>query len=74
MTKNHTKMLYGLAILLMLYHHLFCAGRLDTEYLSVLGPVLEEKLDWFCKICVAIYAFISGYGLCVSTPGKNEVK
>ncbi len=74
MTKNHTKMLYGLAILLMLYHHLFCLDRLNTEYLSVLGPVLEEKLSWFCKICVAIYAFISGYGLCVSTSGKNEVK
>lgn len=61
-------MLQGLAILMMLYHHLFITPEaLFVPYKSVLdfiSPMAEIKLAWFCKICVGIYAFISGYGLC----------
>lgn len=60
-TKQHSQVLYGIAILLMLYHHMFCIpDRLGCDYFSLLGGV-ETKLAWFAKICVAIYAFISGY-------------
>ena len=27
------------------------------------GQDVVEKIAWFCKICVAIYAFISGYAI-----------
>lgn len=72
MTKKHTQMLYGIAIAMMLYHHLFCIpSRLNCNYFSVLGNI-ELKLAWFCRICVAVYAFITGYGLCKSSPTKME--
>ncbi len=69
MTKKQSSVLYGTAILLMLYFHLFGApGLPDTEYVSVLnfaggGINLERALSWFGRICVGIYAFISGYGM-----------
>lgn len=37
------------------------------------GVPLEQIIAWFSKICVAIYAFISGYGLCKSA-NKQEYK
>ena len=65
--KDDVKILYGVAILLMLFHHLFCIPeRLNSNYISFLiidGKNIEVCLAWFAKICVAIYAFISGYGL-----------
>ncbi len=69
MTKKQSKMMYGVAILLMLYHHVFGVPEmLGCDYYSVLGwnmgsRTFEQLIAWFGKICVAIYAFISGYGL-----------
>ena len=67
-------MLQGLAILMMLYHHLFSTPEaLGIPYKSLLsfGSVnVELRIAWFFKICVGIYAFVSGYGLCRSF--KNE--
>lgn len=64
---NTTQCLYGIAVLMMVFHHLFCTpSRLAYNYIPLLGENLwyiETKLAWFCKICVGIYAFISGYGL-----------
>lgn len=70
-SKKQSTILYGIAILLMVYHHLFCIPeRLHTDYISfwkIIGiPEFERYLAWFCKICVGIYAFISGYGFCRS--------
>lgn len=70
-------MLYGVAILMMIYHHLFLDPvRLSVEYFSLLGGSmlgrsLEQNIAWFCKLCVAIYAFISGYGLYRSATGSR---
>lgn len=67
LSKRETQALHGLAILLMLYHHLFCIQtRIHVSYYSLLGRGIEEKAAWFGKICVAIFAFTSGYGLCKS--------
>lgn len=67
-SKEQSKMLQGLAILMMLYHHLFSTPEaLGIPYYSVLnfgGINIELHMAWFFKICVAIYAFVSGYGLC----------
>lgn len=67
-SKKDTKALYGIAILLMIFHHCFCIpARLNNDYISILGAKweIETKLAWVGKLCVAIYAFISGYGLSV---------
>ena len=55
--KDDVKILYGVAILLMLFHHLFCIPeRLNSNYISFLiidGKNIEVCLAWFAKICVA---------------------
>ena len=67
LNKQKTKAVYGVAVLMMIYHHLFCLpNRLDYNYTPILyinGINIEQILAWFCKICVAMYAFITGYGL-----------
>jgi len=67
-TKEQSKALQGAAILMMLYHHLFSVpDALGTQYYSLLnigGINIELRMAWFFKLCVGIYAFVSGYGLC----------
>ncbi len=74
--KEQSKMLQGLAILMMLYHHLFSTPEaLGIPYRSLLkfGDVNAElRMAWFFKICVGIYAFVSGYGLCRSLQKKES--
>lgn len=57
--------LKGIAILMMVYHHCFMTPKyyIDIpEYLQT--QTLYETLAHFCKICVAIYAFITGWVYC----------
>lgn len=66
LTKDQVKLTKGLAILFMLFLHLFC--RTDTaDYYNVYLRVGDTPLIYyfalFTEICVAIYAFCSGYGL-----------
>ena len=75
LTKKNTLMLHGIGILMMIYHHLFITG--NTWYVNkgvslfdILNPVNFGRADtfqltfaWFCKICVAIFAFTSGYAM-----------
>lgn len=63
MTKRQSAVLQGVAIWMMLYHHLYSEA---AEYES-LFPFLQadavRRIAWFCKICVGIFAFVSGYGM-----------
>lgn len=68
-------MLHGMAILMMIYHHLFISGNTwyktaGTSFFDILDPFNFGRADtaqltfaWFCKICVAVYAFTSGYAM-----------
>lgn len=73
--KHDSKLLYGIAVLSMLYHHLFCVPeRLNNDFIFSLGFISDDisiKLAWYCKLCVAIFAFLSGYGLFL-TASKYE--
>jgi len=68
-TKENTKQIKGIAILLMMAHHLFVFPErmpYDTAiqtpfFLS--GMELTELIGGFGKICVSIYMFMGGYGL-----------
>lgn len=70
-TKRDSLFLYGVAIILMVYHHLFCIpSRIQFEYFSTLDYIfpfsnfsVERNLAYFSKLCVAIFAFITGYGM-----------
>jgi len=84
--KNNTKALHGLAILMMIYHHLFLEGNNWNlgekislfDYFNFLnfgiGDTFQLTIAFFCKICVAIFAFTSGYGMYIQLDkkfGKN---
>lgn len=56
MNKKTTQMIKGIAILIMIMHH-FCA---TTLFPDLSGGFV--KFGAACKICVAIYAVLSGYG------------
>lgn len=69
LTRKDTKMLQGIAIVLMLTLHLFC--RLDWKGLFqpivfIRGIPLTYYLAQMSDCCVMIYAFCSGYGHYVS--------
>lgn len=59
-------MLKGLAILLMVIHHTFgfpsdWLKQFDFSSVSILGEPINEWIRWATKICVAIFAFVTGY-------------
>ena len=62
-TQKDSLILYGIAILLMVFHHCFCLPeRLNYDYIPVFfGFETEARLAYIGKLCVAFYAFISGY-------------
>lgn len=71
---NDSACLYGIAILLMVFHHCFCIpSRLGENYISVLGDyALEARIAWIGKLCVAIFAFISGYAFSIKAEKNKE--
>lgn len=67
-SKNMTSQAKGLAILLMVYHHLFTfPDRISSVYYSPImifnGLPLDQLIGMFGKICVSIFLFVSGFGL-----------
>ena len=83
-SKKTTSMLHGLAILMMIYHHLFINGNhwcLNEgaslfDILEFMNPYRSASMQllfaWFCKICVAVFAFTSGYGICAQLDKKCD--
>lgn len=55
MDKKTTQMIKGIAILIMIAHHFIVIPFSELPYLVTL-------FGYACKICVAIYAVLSGYG------------
>lgn len=76
-TKTHTQIAKGVAITLMMIHHLFAfPDRIqNVSYISILHfeeiPI-EYLLGDFGKICVAMYLFLSGYGLYISSSKREH--
>lgn len=60
-TKEQSTMLQGVAILLMMFHHFFLS--MDFCPFTVVHVDWVLKFAWFGKICVGIFAFVSGYGM-----------
>lgn len=60
-TKKQSVMIQGIAVLLMMYHHFFLnPSELALSYGNV---ELVKSTAWFGKICVGMFAFVSGYGI-----------
>ena len=65
--KRQTNIAKGLAVLLLLWHHLFFQEpelyNKFTSLLIVRTVPIECFLSRFCKVCVAMFLFLSGFGL-----------
>lgn len=66
LTKKDTNILKGIALLLLLAHHLFYKnpGLYDDVHLKG-AYYLVQTVGYASKICVAIFVFLSGYGLTI---------
>ena len=75
-SKNVTFVLKGAGIILMLFHHLFsCSADLVEKYhvSSRLIPIDKiMTLSALSKICVAIFVFLSAYGITISLRQKPK--
>lgn len=72
--KNASLALKGIAISLMMLHHNFRDRSLFKNYSISFFPFQEQQvvnIALSCKICVSIFAFISGYGLFLSYQNSN---
>ena len=75
-SKRDTTVIKGVAICLMLWHHLFTFPErlLEVSFVSlpfINGETLAAALGQFSKICVAIFALLSGYGSYLSAKKKD---
>lgn len=66
-----TNVLKGVALLLLLWHHLFYKENGLYDDLYIAGHGLVNELGIVSKVCVAIFVFLSGYGLVKSSQGKE---
>lgn len=65
MTRENTNTCKGLAITMMYIHHLFYSAKTFEGFDVSFAPVGEENillLARICKLCVAIFVLLTGYG------------
>ncbi|WP_020062968.1 acyltransferase family protein [Bacillus sp. 123MFChir2] len=75
-SKSETKMLKGVAILMMLLLHLFGRKEINGLYevfLTINGIPFVYYLALFADACVSIYCFVSGYGLFVTFDKEQKL-
>ena len=74
--KKDTKIIKGIAIILMLYHHLFAfPERINETYISLFSihqKTISFLIGDFGKLCVAIFIFLGGYGTYITYKEKKE--
>lgn len=68
-----TNALKGIALLLLLIHHLFYINNGLYDDITIAGRGVVQTIGQWSKICVAIFVFLSGYGLTVQAESKGGV-
>ena len=74
-TKQDSNIVKTVAIILMYIHHLFYSKESYTGYPVDFAPFREADVISFAqmsKICVALFVFISAYGICMSFNKTTE--
>lgn len=76
MNKTTTLQLKGIAILLMLWLHLFSSNEQTASLINTIyfwnGAPLAVVLKKICSMCVPIYIFLGGYGLAITRERAAE--
>lgn len=73
LTPAESNALKGIALLLLLWHHLFYIqnGLYDDVYIA--GHGLVKSFGIVCKVCVSLFVFLSGYGVTASAARHSIV-
>lgn len=74
-TKAETNRCKGIAILMMLFHHLFNDYEEYAGYPVEYWPLTGDQtlhLALLCKLCVTIFVFLSGYGIAAVYTAKFQ--
>ena len=77
LSKEDSAALKGLAVLLLIFHHCYrLAERIEKYHVDLCGFSTEQivAIAECFKICVAIFAFVSGYGLMYGYSGRVKGK
>lgn len=71
LTREESSAIKGVAILLMIFHHCFRTEKKFAAYSPIFTAFFTESrvisLAKWAKICVPLFAFVSGYGLYMDT-------
>lgn len=59
--------LKGIALILLLLHHLFSRGTMPVDDITISGFSLVRNIGRWSKVCVSLFVLLSGYGLMVSS-------
>ena len=74
MTKQDSNTIKGIAILCMIFYHLFHIPEIWNEF-SLSGMLFSTNIVIFlaelCHICVPLFCFITGYGLSIVCKNEN---
>lgn len=64
---KESNFLKGIALLLLLIHHLFYIQNGQYDDVTIIGYGAVHIFGLFCKVCVAIFVFLSGYACAKTT-------
>lgn len=75
LSKNDTLVLKGMALILLLIHHLFYrnGGLYDDIYLFH-DRYLVQEIGMIAKVCVTLFVLLSGYGLAINAENNGVIK
>ena len=68
-----TNVLKGIALLLLLIHHLFYIDNGLYDDITLAGQGIVQTIGLWSKVCVSIFVFLSGYGLTVQAEKTGGV-
>ena len=75
LSREDTQIIKGLAIVLMLMHHLWAFPDRIPVSLNYVFTIFEQSsivyIGMFGKICVSLFFFVGGYGTYLSSSEKN---
>ena len=67
---RQTNIAKGVALLMLIWHHLFYSSAEYYQRFTTMrlykGIPIESTLSDYCKVCVAVFLLLSGYGLYMS--------